>query len=207
MPLNFSVLPLFFSFIFITFPANSIHFHIPSFRPGDASIIYQGSASLGDGQVNFNKNDLYTSQVGRIVYAEKVLIWDSGTGQVTDFTTHYTFIIDTQNRSIYGHGLAFFLVPFGFEFPLNSVGGFMGLFNTTTMDSSSNQIVHVEFDSYPNAEWGETTQHVGINNNSIISSAMTYWNASLHSGDTAEVWISYNSTAKNLSVLEIPSHL
>jgi hypothetical protein len=47
----------------------------------------------------------------------------------------------------YGHDLAFFLVPFGFEISLNADGGFMGLFNTTTMVSSSNQIVHVEFDS------------------------------------------------------------
>ncbi|WJX87746.1 hypothetical protein P8452_69901 [Trifolium repens] len=123
------------------------------------------------------------------------------TGQLTDFTTHYTFIINTQNKSLYGHGLAFFLAPFGFDIPPNSSGGLMGLFNTTTMDSSSsNQIVHVEFDSYPNDEWGETNQHVGINNNSIISSISTPWNASYHSGDTVEVSISYNSTTKNLTV-------
>jgi len=41
---------------------------------------------------------------------------------------------------------------------------------------------------------------VGININSIISSATTPWNASKHSGDTAEVWIRYNSSTKNLTV-------
>ncbi|MCI34952.1 L-type lectin-domain receptor kinase IX.1, partial [Trifolium medium] len=131
---------------------------------------------------------MYTSQVGRIVYAKNVLLWDSSTGKLTDFTTRYNFIIDTQNKLVFGHGLAFFIAPVGIEIPPNSSGGFLGLFNTTTMDSSSNnQIIFVEFDSFPNTEWGETTEHVGINNNSVISSVMTPWNASLHSGDTAEV--------------------
>jgi len=198
---NFYVLPLFFlSFIFFTLPINSVHFRIPSVNPSDTSGVYQGSAALLDGQVNFNIKDRYTSQVGRVVYAKKVLLWESGTGQLSDFTTRFNFIIDTQNKVVYGHGLAFFIAPVGFEIPPNSSGGFLGLFNTTTMDSSNNQIVLVEFDSYANTEWGETTEHVGINNNSIISSVMTPWNASLHSGDNAEVCINYNSITKNLSV-------
>lgn len=201
MPPNFYVLPLFFlSFIFFTFPTNSIHFRIPSFIPGDASIVYQGSAALRDGLVNFNINNLYTNQVGRVVYAKKVLLWDVNTGRLADFKTHYTFIIDTENRTIYGHGLAFFLAPFGIEIPPNSLGGFLGLFNTTTMYSSNNQIVLVEFDSYVNTAWGETRQHVGININSIVSSVSTPWNASLHSGDIVKVWINYNSTTMNLTV-------
>ena len=196
--------PLFFlSFIFFIFPINSINFNISSFNPGDASsVVCLGSARPSDdGQINFNINNNYVSQVGWVEYAKKVLLWESATGQLADFKTHYTFIIDTQNRTTYGHGIAFFLIPVGFEIPPNSAGGLMGLFNTTTMvSSSSNRIVHVEFDSYPNLEWGETTQHVGINNNSIASSVSTPWNASLHSGDTAEVWISYNSSTKNLTV-------
>jgi len=201
MSSSFYTLPLvFLSFIFLTFPSNSIHFQISHFNPSDANIVYQGSAAPIDGEVDFNINDAYySSQVGRVIFSKKVLLWDSKTGQLTDFTTHYTFIIDTQNSSRYGHGIAFFLVPFGFEIPPNSAGGFFGLFNTTTMNSTSN-LLHVEFDSYANRPWGETTEHVGINNNSIISSVSTPWNASLHSGETTEVWINYNSTTKNLNV-------
>lgn len=44
-------------------------------------------------------------------------------------------------------------------------------------------------------------EHVGINKNSISSSVTTPWNASLHSGDTADVWVLYNATTKTLSVL------
>ncbi|XP_057420750.1 L-type lectin-domain containing receptor kinase IX.1-like isoform X2 [Lotus japonicus] len=168
---------------------------------GNPNILYLGSAGNSEGEVKFNLNDAYVSQVGWAIYAEKVLLWDSDTGQLTDFTTHYTFIIDTQGQSKYGHGLAFFLAPVGIEIQPNSAGGFLGLFNTTTMFSSSHsKIVHVEFDSYPNPEFNETVQHVGINNNSVFSSKWTPWNASLHSTDTADVSISYNSATKNLSV-------
>ncbi|KAL1365468.1 hypothetical protein HN51_013489 [Arachis hypogaea] len=189
-----------YSIFFSFYPAYSIQFQIPSFNPGDANILYLGAAATRDGSADFNVNDLYTCQVGWTIYSKQVLLWDSRTGKLTDFTTHYTFIIDTGNKTTYGHGLAFFLAPVDFEIPPNSSGGFLGLFNTTTKDSAQNQIVLVEFDSYPNSEWGETVQHVGINNNSIVSTKWTPWNTSLHSGDTADVWISYNSTTKNLSV-------
>ncbi|MED6131846.1 hypothetical protein PIB30_013575 [Stylosanthes scabra] len=188
-------------FISITFHhAYSIQFQVPAFNPGDANILYLGSAASRDGSADFNVNDLYTCQVGWTIYSKKVLLWDSRSGKLTDFTTHYSFIIDTQNKTNYGHGLAFFIAPVDFDIPPNSSGGFLGLFNTTTKDSSRNQIVLVEFDSFPNSEWGETVQHVGINNNSIVSTKWTPWNTSLHSGDTANVWISYNSTTKNMSV-------
>ncbi|CAK7339759.1 unnamed protein product [Dovyalis caffra] len=142
----------------------------------------------------------YINRVGWATYPERVRLWDSSSGKVSDFTSHFTFTIDTLGAPNYGHGLAFFLAPVGFEIPLNSAGGFLGLFNTTTMESSQNQIVSVEFDSYPNPEWDPLVEHVGINNNSIASAVHTPWNASFHSGDTAEAWITYNSTKRNLSV-------
>ncbi|GKV44484.1 hypothetical protein SLEP1_g51665 [Rubroshorea leprosula] len=99
-------------------------------------------------------------------------------------------------------GIEFFLAPVGFQIPPNSAGGYLGLFNTTTRDSSSNRIISVEFDTYQNPEWDpmEVQTHVGININSIRSVVYTPWNASLHIRDTADVLITYNSTTKNLSV-------
>lgn len=75
----------------------------------------------------------------------------------------------------------------------------MGLFNTTISDSSHNQIVMVEFDSFSNPEWDPPYEHVGINKNSIASAVTTPWNASLHSGDTADAYIVYNASTKNLT--------
>lgn len=151
------------------------------------------------GEIEFNKVN-YLCRVAHAIYREKVPLWDSGSGKLADFTTRFSFTIDTQNRSSYGHGIAFFLAPVGFQIPPNSVGGFLGLFNTTTSDSSQNHIVAVEFDTFSNPEWDPKYEHVGINKNSISSVVTTPWNVTLYSGEAADAWITYNSTTKNLSV-------
>uniref|UniRef100_A0A0A0LR05 Protein kinase domain-containing protein n=1 Tax=Cucumis sativus TaxID=3659 RepID=A0A0A0LR05_CUCSA len=184
---------------FLTPTTDSISFKIDRFKTNESNTLYQGDAIPSVGAIEFN-NINYLCRVGWVIYKDVVPIWDSKTGQTTDFTTHFTFLIDTRNIQNYGHGVAFFLAPIGFQIPPNSAGGFLGLYNTTNSDSTINQIVHVEFDSFYNQEWDPPFEHVGINVNSIASSNYTHWNASLHSGDIADVWISYNSSTKNLSV-------
>ncbi|TXG60049.1 hypothetical protein EZV62_014622 [Acer yangbiense] len=196
-------LPLFVFFIILLFPsASSISFNMPRFAPDDNNIVYQGDATPSVGAIELINKYRYTCRVGLVTYANMVQLWDSDTGKISDFNTRFSFSIDTLGNPIYGHGLAFFLAPVGFQIPLNSAGGFLGLFNTTTIDSSSNQIVMVEFDSFKNVEWdpSDVEGHVGINKNSLFSAVYTRWNASFHSGDTADVQITYNSTTKNLSV-------
>ncbi|KAK0603147.1 hypothetical protein LWI29_001847 [Acer saccharum] len=196
-------LPLFVFFIILLFPsASSISFNKPRFAPDDNNIVYQGDATPSVGAIELINKYRYTCRVGLVTYANMVQLWDSDTGKISDFNTRFSFSIDTLGNPIYGHGLAFFLAPVGFQIPLNSAGGFLGLFNTTTIDSSSNQIVMVEFDSFKNVEWdpSDVEGHVGINKNSLFSAVYTRWNASFHSGDTADVQITYNSTTKNLSV-------
>ncbi|XP_050207267.1 L-type lectin-domain containing receptor kinase IX.1-like [Mercurialis annua] len=193
---------LFFFFLLLPF-VNSIHFKFDFFGPEATNIAYHGDAISSVGVVELiNKID-YTCRVGWATYNEKIPLWDSNSGKISDFSTHFTFIIDTQNALHYGHGLAFFLAPVGFQIPPNSASGFLGLFNTTTIGSPQNQIVMVEFDSFRNEEWDPKplVEHVGINNNSLQSVVYTSWNASYHSGDTANVWITYNSSTKNLTVL------
>ncbi|KAJ8765498.1 hypothetical protein K2173_014620 [Erythroxylum novogranatense] len=196
---NLRSLTLCVSFLLLLPSAYPISFQISRFDPDDYRIIYEGGASNYVGTVSFN-SDTYMCQVGRVTYAPKVPLWDSSTQKLSDFSTRFSFYIDIQGRTSYGSGFAFFLAPAEFHIPPNSAGGFLGLYNITTSDSSRNQIVHVEFDTFPNVEWDPTTQHVGINNNSISSVRYTKWNATLHTGDTADVWITYNATTKNLSV-------
>ena len=185
---------------FLLLPSSdSVYFQLSRLDPGETTILYDGDAVTNVGAIEFNKIN-YLSRVGRAIYAERVRLWDSNSGKLSDFTTRFSFSIDTQGVSKYGHGLAFFLAPVDFQIPPNSAGGFLGLFNTTTSDSSRNQIVVVEFDSFVNPEWDPPVPHVGINNNSIASYKYTPWNASLHSGDTADARITYNATTKNLSV-------
>jgi hypothetical protein len=192
------MLPLFF-FLLLLPTAYSVSFQITRFDPTATDILYYGDAVPSVGAIEMNKVN-HINRVGLAIYAKRVPLWDSHTRRLADFTTHYSFTIDTQGASSYGQGLAFFLAPVGFEIPPNSAGGFLGLFNTTTSDSPRNQILAVEFDSFVNIEWDPSFEHVGINNNSISSAVYTPWNASLHSGDTADVWITYNGSTKNLSV-------
>ncbi|KAG7534155.1 Legume lectin domain [Arabidopsis thaliana x Arabidopsis arenosa] len=156
---------------------------------------------MPDGAVNFN-NVEYIARVGWVTYAEKVPLWNPKTGKSTDFNTSFSFRIDTRNLSNYGHGICFFLAPVGIQLPVNSAGGFLGLFTRIDDNTSSFPLVHIEFDSFSNKEWDPTTvgSHVGINNNSLVSSNYTSWNASSHSQDIGHAKISYNSATKNLSV-------
>ncbi|KAI8536470.1 hypothetical protein RHMOL_Rhmol10G0259400 [Rhododendron molle] len=188
------------AFILFLLPiASSDYFQVTNFSPATPDIVYQGDAVTLAGAVEFNSLT-YLCHVGWATYAERVQLWDSKTGTLSDFTTNFSFIIDTLESSKYGHGLAFFLAPVGFQIPPNSDGGFLGLFNTTTSNSAENKMVTVEFDSYPNDEWDPAYEHIGINNNSIGSVITTPWNASLYSGETCTASITYNASTKNLSV-------
>ncbi|GMY23978.1 L-type lectin-domain containing receptor kinase IX.1-like [Fagus crenata] len=189
--------PIFFLLLLLPTTAYSVQFQITQFDANTPDILYCGDAKPSQRHVYMNVNFLF--RVGWTIYAKKVPIWDLDTGKLTDFSTHFSFNIDTMNNSTYGDGLAFFLAPVGFGIPPNSAGGYLGLFNDTTKDLAPYQIVFVEFDSKSNS-WDPNVTHVGINSNSIDSANSTPWNASFHSGDIADVWIIYNATTKNLSV-------
>lgn len=179
--------------------SDSLNFQISRFDSNEPKIAYQGDAVPSVGAIELINKVNYVCRVGWATYTEKVPLYDPDTGKAADFTTRFSFTIRTQG-SLYGHGITFFLAPVGFQIPPNSAGGFLGLFNTTTSDSSRNQIVMIEFDSYVNPEWDPSYEHVGVNNNSIASAVTTPWNASKHSDDNTDVWISYNASTKNLSV-------
>ncbi|XP_065873086.1 L-type lectin-domain containing receptor kinase IX.1-like [Euphorbia lathyris] len=189
----------FYLLILVLPSANSISFQKSRFDPSDTSIILEGGAYFYVGAIELN-SDSYMCQVGRATYAQKVPLWDSQTAKLSDFSTHFSFFIDVLASPSYGSGLSFFLAPSEFPIPTNSACGFLGLYNLTTINSTNNQIFHIEFDSYSDPGWDPPVEHVGINNGSLSSAIYTRWNASLHSGDPADVWITYNSNAKNLTV-------
>ncbi|KAJ4844338.1 hypothetical protein Tsubulata_049639, partial [Turnera subulata] len=177
---------------------HSVTFDIPRFEQGSNDIYYEGDAFPSVGAIDLTMDYYY--RVGKATYAKPVHLWDSSSGQLTDFTTHFTFKIDILNYTTYGHGIAFFLAPVGYQIPPNSGGGFLGLLNTTNMASlSTNQLVMVEFDSFANP-WDPKVEHIGINNNSLFSAVYTSWDVRSHSGNLTHAWITYNSTTKNLTV-------
>lgn len=145
-------------------------------------MVYEGDTAASNGAVELNRVD-YPFRVGRVTYAEPVRIWDSSTNFVSDFTTHFSIMMDSSNSTLSSGGVVFFLAPIRFPIPQNSAGGLLGMFNTTTTSGSapgSNSIVMVEFDTFLDKEWDPDVQQIGINANSISSSVYASWECSDH---------------------------
>ncbi|KAE8008182.1 hypothetical protein FH972_004719 [Carpinus fangiana] len=130
-------------------------------------------------------------------------LWDKESGNLADFTTHFSFVIDSQKKTVYGGGLAFFLAPNGSTMPDDITQGG----DDQKLNSTNNHFVVVEFDIFSDHSsntWDPPGEHVGIDINSMLSVANVSWQGSKVSiieGKINEARISYNSTSHNLSVL------
>ncbi|KAJ1287607.1 hypothetical protein BS78_02G023000 [Paspalum vaginatum] len=120
---------------------------------------------------------------GRVYYAEPVPLWNAATGEVASFTTSFSFnitpaVIHSSCGGGTGDGMAFFLTPYGSgNFSGDSkIGGYLDLFNSSNHFNATGdgRVVAVEFDTFFNHGWDNTSDHhVGIDVNSIISVAYT----------------------------------
>ncbi|KAA8536368.1 hypothetical protein F0562_028846 [Nyssa sinensis] len=137
---------------------------------------------------------------GRATYSKTMQLWDEASGKFADFTTNFSFIIDSQLNFPYADGIAFFLAPDGFAIS-NAQGGGHGLVSGDQIYySTSNPFVAVEFDSFQN-DWDQPDNNVGFNINSMVSvSNVTWWNGILD-GKSNDALIGYNSSSKNLCVV------
>ena len=197
---------LLFFFLLLLPPVLSISFNLTSFNQTYINVTRDAFLD-SDGHIQVTK-DTYqkniTESVGRATYMEPVRLWENRTGRLTDFTTHFSFIIKASNNADQsGDGLAFFIAPNGSDVP-NSItagGGALGLLDYKLDGSTQNEIVAVEFDPFVNPLWDPSDNHVGIDVNSLKSKANVTWPRSIISnGETVNAWVSYNSTTHNLSV-------
>ena len=62
--------------------------------------------------------------VGRATYFESMHLWDKASRSLTDFTTHFSFVIDSLNQPDYADGLAFFLAPSDSKIPIGAMVAF-----------------------------------------------------------------------------------
>ncbi|KAK7839404.1 l-type lectin-domain containing receptor kinase ix.1 [Quercus suber] len=196
---------LFFFFLLLLPNAISISFNFTSFNTDNITV--QPDAFTNKDGLHLTKDTRggpINESVGRALYHERVHLWDNSTGKlkVTDFTTNFSFIIQAVDKFT-ADGLAFFISPFDSKIPDNSFGGYLGLFsNETAINGTQNQIVAVEFDTYPN-EWDTASApHVGIDINSIVSNVSRTLPQSINitNGSTTYVWVSYDSASQKLSV-------
>ncbi|XP_026457526.1 L-type lectin-domain containing receptor kinase IX.1-like [Papaver somniferum] len=138
---------------------------------------------------------------------DDVLLWDSTTGRVTDFETHFSFIMLAVDNLSYGDGITFFLAPKWSKLPPDSHGGYLGLLSKdkATDNSTQNQIVSVEFDSWRN-DWDPSPDNVGINVNSVVSVANVTWKSSIKDGRKGNAWRFSKLRHRNLVQLVGWSH-
>ncbi|KAI8025194.1 hypothetical protein LOK49_LG02G03133 [Camellia lanceoleosa] len=195
--------------LFFYAKATPFSFNLPTIQHNDSLINCTGDAYISSQgiQVTRDHDDGYDVpslqwRTGRATCTQPMHLWDTATGNLTDFSTNFSFIIRGSN---YGEGLAFFLAPNGSNIPPNSTGGGLGLINEnqTTTSTGVNRFVAVEFDTYRNNPWQEglPINHVGINVNSRRSSVdPIYWPSGISNGRTNEARIKYNSSTQNLSV-------
>ncbi|KAG6416195.1 hypothetical protein SASPL_123619 [Salvia splendens] len=103
-------------------------------------------------QVTTNERDQTRGgRVGRATYSELLHLWDKASQQMADFSTHFSFVIDSSGSYNFGDDLAFFLAPYGSTIkPWESGSGLgLGLDNATSL-SVLDTFVAVQFDTYPN---------------------------------------------------------
>ncbi|MED6153723.1 hypothetical protein PIB30_104845 [Stylosanthes scabra] len=201
-----------FSLTLITIAkSDSLSFNYPSFTPDLRSILLDGEvSSISGGELHLTKTNPYTGKAlpnrsGLSAYFGPVQLFNNQTDKVADFTTEFTFSVTTNHTQPHGDGFTFFLASLDFDFPDNSSGGYLGLFNAeTAFNASANQVVAVEFDSYANS-WDppfSPNPHIGINVNTIGSVVVARWPMdSEPDGAIGKAVISYGSSSRQLSVI------
>ena len=197
------VMKIFISFLLLLPYARPLSFNFTSFSPNKQNIEFEGDAFSSSNVLQLSKNDAIdnlTGSIGRASYNQPVRLWDASNRRLTDFTTHFSFILRAVNLSEYGDGISFFIAPFEPKMPSNSSDGFLALFNPNSASNSSrNSIVAVEFDSFRN-EWDPSDDHVGISINSIISVKTVTWKSSIKSKRMGKLQL-YNKKSKCFSNL------
>jgi hypothetical protein len=96
----------------------AISFNFTSFTSGAISGITNERAFVEKQVLQLTGNqDNSKFLVGQTTYFNPMRLWDKESGNLADFTTHFSFVIDSQNKTVYGGGLAFFLAPNGSTMP------------------------------------------------------------------------------------------
>ncbi|XP_062176129.1 L-type lectin-domain containing receptor kinase IX.2-like [Alnus glutinosa] len=182
----------------------AISFDIPSFITDDSRIRYEVSAvNFPDKQViQLTGNEDGWYEVGRATSFSPMRLWDNASGKLTDFTTNFLFVIDSQNRTSYGDGLAFFLAPNGSTCPEGTRGGPMGLTkDKELLNSTDYPFVAVEFDIYSNT-WDPPGEHVASTGGFTAMHTIRTWNFS----STLEDIVTKTPVAGSPSPNPAPNH-
>ncbi|XP_048131631.1 L-type lectin-domain containing receptor kinase IX.1-like [Rhodamnia argentea] len=136
---------------------------------------------------------------GQATYSREVHLWDKAAGNAADFTAQFVFGMESQNRNTSGDRLAFFDAPPGSAVSCDLGGECRGL--------PKGSFVANRVDTFKNP-WDGDVPHVGIDLNNIRSAAnvtVTWLNGTMD-GRLVNASITYDSKAKNWSVILVDAN-
>uniref|UniRef100_A0A5B7B263 non-specific serine/threonine protein kinase n=1 Tax=Davidia involucrata TaxID=16924 RepID=A0A5B7B263_DAVIN len=197
----FMIVTLYFSFIIPL--ATPLNFNLPNITPDDHIKTYADASISSEG---LELTPAQQQKAGRATFVQPLHLWDKASGKLADFTTNFSFVIDSNGSTAYGDGLAFFLVPNPSSSLLVTKGGALGLPIDSGTINPSSDFVAVEFDTYYDNGWdplpatSSPGTHVGININSLGSNASETWWSNITDGRESKAWIRYDSTSQILRV-------
>ncbi|KAK7307281.1 hypothetical protein VNO77_40199 [Canavalia gladiata] len=191
----------------------TINFGFSGFSEEDPNIGLIGDASASGGILRLTKTDSLGKpiphSVGRAMHITPIHLWNKNNGELADFTSYFSFVVNTNGSTLHGDGLAFFIAPFdNIHIPKNSSGGYLGLFSPdTALEPNKNQILAIEFDSFTN-DWDPNPRfqspHIGIDVGSIESVVSVAWPIEFEPGNAiVHASLNYNSEDKTLSVFVV----
>ncbi|CAM8904246.1 unnamed protein product [Rhodiola kirilowii] len=186
-------------------PSSSLTFNITDFSQSTSKFKFGDGSDFFNNASIQNNNLVITNLVnyttGRATYTDSIRLYDAASGSLSDFSTHFSFVIDSNGVEPYSDGLAFFLAPVDFPLPEIQEGSGLGLVNIL-YKATSLPFVAVEFDTFENAEFKDLpSDHVGIDVSSMESVAGVKWKSGVLDGKLCEAWINYDAFSKMLSVV------
>uniref|UniRef100_A0A2N9EGB1 non-specific serine/threonine protein kinase n=1 Tax=Fagus sylvatica TaxID=28930 RepID=A0A2N9EGB1_FAGSY len=171
------------SFLFLINPcATQIFFNYTDFSQTNNKnkpVILKGNATISGSVIQLTPDAV--DNWGRVIYPKHMQLWDKKSGELSNFNTKFSFIIDSHGKDRYSDGLTFFLASPDFPKPIPTDGTGLGLLSRKQLSDPSflaaNKFVSVEFDTFPNDGWDPPAdpvrEHVGININDIKSQNST----------------------------------
>jgi hypothetical protein len=85
---------------FFSEPSPFTNFNFSNFTFGDSGIKYE-RAFVEDSVIRLtgNSSTVRSYIQGRATYFNPMHLWDKASGNLTDFTTHFSFVINSQNKN------------------------------------------------------------------------------------------------------------
>ncbi|XP_019168935.1 PREDICTED: L-type lectin-domain containing receptor kinase IX.1-like [Ipomoea nil] len=192
----------FLAFLFLLLPSLvcSLSFDLPRIGPEDKDvhIKVEGNATITNRGIQLTPDS--NNKVGRAKYVELFHLWDKASGGLADFTTHFTFNIDSNGSSHYADGMAFFMANFTTPFDLYLTnGGGLGLMDP--YKPSPDHFLAVVFDTFSNEETMSMTNVSIIIDSVQEPQESTVWWNNVTLGKNNNASITYNAASQILQVV------